>query len=590
MSYSASPIKFIPGVNPEPDETKQNTRHIIDGDNIRFYRGGVQKIGGHATELVDTTIQGCPRSMFSFTDSTQKTWLVIGTHLKLYAKNGSAVTNITPLETVAAATLGTDPLALVSGDKTMTVTYTAHGLAVGDRIKLSGATHGTGGFATANINVEHIVATVPTADTFTVEIAAAAPATDATEGGASVQIFLEIGDGQKDAVNATGPFIGVPWTGLPYNIQTDLTQLVQPRIWWMDAFGDKWVGGVGQGGKCYQWDGDIAEAPIAITNAPLADYGWVEDAKLVTLLGNRVKNSNTGDFTDWTVTAASSAYEDDKEDATKLISRIYVNGENLIFAEEGQIFRLRWVGGTVKWLWEKVSDTIGIISPMGAITVGGIAYIFAREGLYYYNGGIISPLPDNTLIRSMFDNINLDQRYKCFVWFNQKYNELWFHYPDGTENDKCTIFSITEGHYTPRTIDRTAADSEGQVSLFPTLADSNGIIYQHEVGYNNSGAAMQSYFRVAYRAIEHGKLLSFIEGMEPDLIQEGDVTITLCAKERSTDSGNPILQTFTFAENGGKIDCAHEARWFSWYAESNVIDGFYRIGSMKEFISSGGIT
>ncbi len=585
MSFSATPIRFIAGVNPEPDETKQNTRHIIDGDNIRFYRGGVQKIGGHATEVVDTTIQGCPRSVLSFTDANNNTWTVIGTHLKLYAKQGSAVTNITPLQT-SGATLGTDPLALISGDKTMTVTYTSHGLAVGDRIGMSGATHGTGGFAAANINVEHIVDTVPDANTFTVELAAVAPATDATEGGAAVVVKKEIAAGEKDAVAASGPWVGVPWTGLPYNIQTDTSLFIQPRIWWMDTFGDKWVGGAGNGGKCYQWDGDIAAAPTIITNAPDADWGWVEDAKLVTLLGNRVKNSNTGDFTDWTVSAASSAYEDDKEDATKLISRAYANGENLIFADEGNVFRMRWVGGTVKWLWEKVSDTVGIISPSGSIAVGGIIYIFAREGLYFYNGGILSPLPDNTLIRYMFDDLNITQRYKCFVWFNQKFNEVCFHYPVSIENDRCTIFSITEGHYTPRIIDRTAADTEGQASQFPVLADSDGILYQHEVGYNDSGDAMNAYCTVAYQALQNGKYQTFVEGMEPDLIQEGSLTISLYGKDRATNAGT-LLESFAFPEAGGKIDCAHEARWRSWEFRNNTVDGFFRIGGMREFISQG---
>lgn len=587
MSYSVAPIQFLSGVNPEPDETNQNTRHIIDGDNIRFYRGGVQKIGGHAAEVVDTTIQGCPRSIFSFTDANDNTWTVIGTHLKLYAKQGSSVTNITPLNTVAAATLATDPLALVSGDKTMTVTYTAHGLAVGDRIAFSGATHGTANFADDYINIEHIVDTVPTDDSFTVELAAVAPATDATEGGVSVQIFKEITAGEKDAINATGPWIGTPWTGIPYNIQTDLTQFVQPRIWWQDSYGDTWVGGTGNNGKCYQWDGDTATAPAAITNAPNADWGWIEDAKLVTLLGNRVKNSDAGDLTNWTAGASSSAYEDDKEDATKLIGRAFANGENLIFADENKIFRMRWVGGTVKWLWELVSDTVGITGPMGSIAVGGIIYIFSREGLFFYNGGILSPLPDNTLIRSMFDNINIDQRYKCFVWFNQKYNELWFHYPVSIENDNCVIFSITEGHFTPRVIERTAADSEGQISQYPTLTDSDGIIYQHEVGFDDDGSAMSSYFQVSYATIGMGKNLTFVEGMEPDLIQTGDISIQLRGKERASESES-TLESFTFSENGGKIDCAHETRWRSWYFESNAVGGFFRSGGMREFISQGG--
>lgn len=578
-------LRFIPGVNEEPDETEQNTRRIIMGNNIRFFRGAVQKIGGHAESIVDTIIQGCPRAVFSFTDASNNTWSVVGTHQKLYAKQGTTVYNITPLKTTSVA-LATDPFALTSGDATMTVTLTDHNLTAGDRIKFAGATHGTGGFATTNLNIEHIVATVINDDTFTVELPNVAPATDSTEGGAAVVIYYEIDPGSRDAAAASGVGIGTPGLGLPGSIQTNTSLIIQPRIWWQDAFGDKWVGGAGRGGKCYEWDGDTSVAPTVISGSPDADWGWIEDAKLVTLLGNRVKNSDAGNLTAWTPGAASSAYEDDKEDAKKLIGRVFVNGENLIFADENKVFRMRWVGGTIKWVWEMVSDTIGVTSPSGSITVGNISYIFAKENLYFYNGGIIAPLPDNTVVRKMFDNLNLDQRYKCFVWFNQKFNELWFHYPTGIENDRCTIYSLTEGHFTPRIIDRTAADSEGQISQYPILTDSNGIIYRHEIGFNDNGAAMESYFMIAYEAIAGGEFQTYIEGMEPDLIQTGDLTIELYGKDRATFDG-ALIESFTFAEGDGKIDCANETRWRSWKITSNTLDGYFRTGGMLEHIQQG---
>lgn len=109
MSYTPSPIRFIPGINPEPDETKQNTRRIVDGNHVRFFRDGAEKFGGHLKEPVSTTPSGYTRTLFSYIKSNKK-WQIIGTHSKLYAKLGSTVTNITPLKTAATTTLGTDPV------------------------------------------------------------------------------------------------------------------------------------------------------------------------------------------------------------------------------------------------------------------------------------------------------------------------------------------------------------------------------------------------------------------------------------------------------------------------------------------------
>lgn len=762
MSYQQSPIRFRPGINPEPDETNQNTINIIDGNHVRFRRGAVEKMGGHALKVLDSDLEGCPRSVISFEESDNK-WQIIGTNEKLYAALGSTVYNITPLKTTKTATLGSDPLAteyngknllsyteafdnaawtktevtigadattdpdgnstadkleetsatdfhrvlqdidftdtesytvsvyakaderdelridvsdsavgagnyanfdLTAGTATavgnvsasiealandwfrcvaqftatatvtesvtlnmlkngnisyagttgeglflwgaqveqagsvtayqpgldasfpadIVVTYTSHGLSVGDRIKLAGASNFGGLTASTAVNIEHIVKAVRDANTFTIEAPAEATS-EASGGGSSIDIFYEIDDGGCDASAASGPGIGTPGLGLPGSIQTDTSLLVQPRIWWLDVFGDKLVCGPGQSGDCYEWDGDTTVAPVKITNSPAADWAWVEDAKLVTLNGNTITNSDTGNLTNW---SSGSYYTDDKEDATKLIGRAYANGENLIFAEENKIFKLRWVGGTIKWVWEIVSNTIGVMGPNCARTVGNIIFIFGKDNLYYYNGGLLRPIPNNSLIRYMLEDYNIDQRYKFFVWYNQEYDEMNFHYCSGTsdEIDRCIVASLSEGWFSKREdLDRTAADDSG-VFPYPVLASSDGKLYQHETGYNDAGSAMNAFFRIAYQAAENGRIYTEISGMELDMIQTGDMTIELWGKNRSRDTAE-LIESFTVAQDDQVIECDHDTRWRSWLFRSNVVDGFFRSGAITEFVQGG---
>lgn len=220
----------------------------------------------------------------------------------------------------------------------------------------------------------------------------------------------------------------------------------------------------------------------------------------------------------------SSAYSDTKEDARKLIARVPSGSGNLIFADENKVFLLRWVGGTAKWQWQQISGSIGICSPYGGININGIAYIFAKDGVYWFNGVSLEPLPGNSILRYVFDDMNIDQRYKFFVWFNQKYQELHGHYVSGdaTENDREWYHNLKERHWTKRTgIARTAADFTGQVLNYPVLASPDGYTYQHESGYDDNGAAMDAYAQVSYAAIAEGKVRTDISGMEPDLIQTG---------------------------------------------------------------------
>ena len=239
MSYRAAPIRFIPTLNPDTDETNQNTVGIINGNNIRFFRGGIEKIGGWNSTVLDADINGVPRAVLTF-ERENKTWTVIGTHTKLYVRRGGNLYNITPLKTTAEDTLAADPLSVTDTETTIQVAYTAHGLSVGDKIRLAGATD-TGGILAAAINTEHVVTVIVNANTF--EIEAATPATSTTlGGGSSVEIFLEIAVGESDANPVSGPGVGVPGLGLPGSIQTDDSLFTIPRVWWMSTFGDIWVG------------------------------------------------------------------------------------------------------------------------------------------------------------------------------------------------------------------------------------------------------------------------------------------------------------------------------------------------------------
>jgi hypothetical protein len=589
MSYKAAPIRFAPTLNPDSDETNQNTVGIIDAQNIRFFRGGIEKMGGWSNILLNKSINGKPRSILTF-ERSNKIWTIIGTHTKLYARRAGQLYNITPLVTVATATLGSNPLAVVNTTPTITVTYTAHGLAVGDKIKLSGASD-TGGILAAAINKEHVVVTTPTANTFTITAATNATST-VSGGGSAIDIFKEIAAGEADANSSYGAWIGTPWnTSInAWVVQADSSLLTIPRVWWQATFGDTWVGGTGNGGGVYKWEGDETVSASLIANAPNANWGWVEDARLCLLKGNIVYNSATGDFTSWTPSSSSSAYEDAKEDAINLISQINVGGINYVFDEYSNVFTLRWVGGSVKWVWQQINNTVGIIAPYARVERGGIVYFMGQDNIYYMNGSIIEPLPNNALYKYIYDDIKTSQKRKCFMWYNAKFDEIWGHYPSGgaTENDRCFIFNLKEATWNRLTsLDRTAYDRAGEVFETPLLASSSGVLYQHEVGYNDGSSAMDSWFQVSYQAIDNGKYYTEIEGMELDAILTGNMTISLFGKHRQNQIGN-VLASFNVTENTQAVDCIKETRYLSWKFESNVLNGYFRVGGYRQFINRGG--
>lgn len=94
---------------------------------------------------------------------------------------------------LSTGTLGTDPFAMVDTTPTVTVTHTAHGLAVGDAVVFTGA-------GTVNgllMDGLFIVVTVPTADSYTLTHQSNATST-ASGGGAAVLYYYKGKSGKRE--------------------------------------------------------------------------------------------------------------------------------------------------------------------------------------------------------------------------------------------------------------------------------------------------------------------------------------------------------------------------------------------------------
>lgn len=175
-------LSFSPGIC-KLDSEYEAAGRWIDGDNVRFVHGLPQKLGGW-DKFYGSAITGKTRGLHAWQDNNQTKRLAIGTHKKLFVYRAAILYDITPLRTLASGTL-TNPIATTSGSKTVTVTSTAHKQAVGDMVQLQ-ATDTVGGLI---IKGQYIVASVPTANTFTFTHSTAASSTVAAGGGATTYAY-----------------------------------------------------------------------------------------------------------------------------------------------------------------------------------------------------------------------------------------------------------------------------------------------------------------------------------------------------------------------------------------------------------------
>ena len=138
----------------------------------------------------------------------------------------------------------------------------------------------------------------------------------------------------------------------------------------------------------------------------------------------------------------------------------------------------------------------------------------------------------------MFDDINLDQSFKCFAAANKMFDEVFWFYPSAAsdEIDRYVKYNFTENTWDLGTLSRTAWVDHG-IHNNPRAcgkASGSSYVYIQETGDSDDGAAMSSFIESADFDLGDGEQFMFVSRLIPDI----DIT--------STDSSaavNYVLKT-----------------------------------------------
>ena len=189
----------------------------------------------------------------------------------------------------------------------------------------------------------------------------------------------------------------------------------------------------------------------------------------------------------------------------------------------------------------------------------------SKNNFYLYNGAV-QQVPCSVQ-NYIFDDLNLEQAFKCFSSANNEHSEVWFWYvsqEDGTDEiSRYAIYNYAEQSWSIGALVRyswlDAGIEDKPVSGAGT--SSAGLVYEHEKGFNDDASAMENvYIESADIDLAEGESFMFIKKLLPDL--KFDVllgvsntpAINVVVKKRnynsetlSTASTNQITNATTFA-------------------------------------------
>lgn len=612
----ADPVPFTPEIAPGlfTEATDRQALHRWkDGDKVRFHEAYPQKIGGWVQQAITGgPIKGKARRTHEWQSLDRQNWIAIGTSAKLYLLNQNVLYDITPIR--RAVTL-TNPFTTINGSPTVTVTDTGHDASQGDYVRFSGAS-ASGGLT---ISGEYQIVSVLSTTQYT--ITASGNASSGATGGGTVAAEYDINNGGED----TGLYYG--WGTCTWNASfwgtargVCSTMPRNLRIWSLDNWGEDLLASPSEG-AVYYWDrtlGPFTRATL-IDQAPQTNQRILvspENRQLVCLGANngtgpdplRIKVSNNEDFTDFNpldsdgdVDNADRSYNKRIDSGSKIITGIRTRSGVLIFTDTA--IHLMQPDEDLIYVVRQISEGNSVISPNSLIEINGVAYWMSGDKFMMFDG-TVQEVPCEIWSRVFkattekpSDGLNRAQTDKVYAWYNDVWNEIWFHYPGtgSVENNRYAIYSL-KGPWSYGTMDRACGNSKSSFYRLPYAISSTGQFFKHESGVDEdttagggSVTAIDSYLETFDMQVdEAGDDLMHVSKIVPDnKYLTGTMSVSLKVRkrpEKAQATKGPYSILTTTETQGARA----RGRQMAIRFEQNVAGGDWRIGNYTFYVQPDG--
>jgi hypothetical protein len=609
-------LQYRPGVNRDVT-SYTNEGGWIDSEKVRFRLGFPEKIGGWVKRTVNTYL-GSARSLFPWTALDGSKFIAVGTSSKYYLVQGDDFNDITPIR---QTTTGEATFAVANGATVATVTDTSHGANVGDFVTFSDAASLGGNVTAAVLNQEYEIISVPTVNTFTINLSVTANGSDTGNGGGSTVAAFQIDCGLDTQVGGTGWGAGT-WQRGTWGSSFGTGVATELSLWNEDNFGEDLLLNLRDGGV-YYWDksGGLAARAVNLVdvdnanNAPtIAKQVMVSDnSRHIIVFGTNTIGTTTQDpllirfsssesLTDWAPTPTNSAGDLRIGSGSTFVTAIETKREIVIFTDS-TLHSMQFLGAPFSFGIQPLSTGITIMGPNAAVAVEDAVFWMGQDSFYLYEGGT-QQLPCMVKEKVFFD-FNYSQKDKVYAAHNAEFSEVtWFYCSDTNsianggsgQNNLYVTYNYAEKVWYYGTLSRSAFIDRGTFQ-YPIGAES-GYLYDHEVGYDDDGSAMAASIEASPRSIGEGERFAFVSKIIPDITFQGStgsspsVDMTLSMQdypgspygqaESDTVSSTAIsTTTVPFEQFTTKADIRLRGRSFAFKIGSTALGVRWRLGSPR---------
>ena len=558
-----------------------------DGNNVRFYMGKPEKIGGYQKNNASYTFTGKARGIVDWQTLDLDKIIGIGTHLKLYVWAMGIYYDITPIR--ASSTINADPFAMVDTSTTVTVTDTAHGAVVDDYVTFSGAS-AAGGITVVG---EYQIQSITDANTYTITHSSAATST-VSGGGAAVVAAYQIKTGSETTRPVSGFGAGTYGAGT-YGTTRSIAQfLALARTWSLDNWGEDLIA-CPRGGAIYVWDASVgftSNRATLISQAPAtakAIFVSDEDRHLVALGAYNgsaddpmyIAWCDAEDYTVWTAAEGNSAGDKRLDSGNEIYCAVKTKRETLIFTDS-TLWSMTFIGPPYIYDFAPIGLNGKIQSPNAAKEYDGRVWWMGEHEFYVYDGSIrVVPC---AVLNHVFDDLNTDQKIMVFAGANHDFGELWWLYPsaDSDECDKFVLYNIVDNAWSFGELSRTVYVGDSKTFINPYALGGDGYLYDHESGVNADGSALSAYIESGDMEIGEGDDVMHVSRFVPDFKRlTGTLSLTLKGRKYPQSSTQKTKGPYDVTSSTTKLKPRIRARQIAIRLAVSSVGSDFRVGTLR---------
>ena len=540
-----SKVEFQPGINKEETDYA-SSGGWVDGNLIRFRKGRAEKMGGWYKRGGQTFL-GTARALHSWISLAATRYLGVGTTVKYYIEDGDVYYDITPIRKTSTNSI---TFAATNGSSTITVTDSNHGAVNNDFVTLSGAAS-LGGLVTAAVlNQEYEIDLVTGTNTYTITAkdtsgtTVTANSSDSGNGGSGVDGSYQINVGLDTYVQGTGWGVGT-WGSSTWGSASSVSAINQLRLWTHDNFGEnliicprgagifRWLENGGTGVRAVLLSG-ISGASLVPT-VGLQVITSETDRHLIVLGADPISNNARTGVIDPMLVAFSNSEEDlqfeplttNSAGSVRLSSGSFIVGgmksrQEVLIWTDTSLYSMNFIGPPLTFAVNLINEGAGMVGPKAAVNAPNGVYYASKTGFYFYNGSV-QKLPC-TVQEYVFEDIDLNQAFKCHMGLNSEFSEMWFFYPSLTDNtgevSRYIIYNYEENTWSIGSLIRYAwldAGIEDQ-PIASGIDNSLNLLFDQETGFDDYTQPMSNVFiESADLDVADGENFAFVKRIIPDI-------------------------------------------------------------------------